>query len=163
MSEQEVGSIYYLTPAGHTRLKEELDYLTTVKRPEIAERLRESQGHGEFSEDNSELDEVKSEQSMVENRIAELRALFGNVQVLNDDMIPTDKVGMGSVVKIHDLEFDDEFELRLVTSFEADPDLDAVSNESPMGMAMYGHAAGEEFQFEAPDGKKRYKILSIRR
>jgi transcription elongation factor GreA len=152
-----------LTSAGYHQLQTELDHLTSVKRPEIADRIRESQQHGEFSEDNSELDEVKFEQAMVENRIAELKSIFGNAHVLEDANIPTDRVGIGSLVKVHDLQFDDEFQVRVVMSVESDPANDLISNESPMGMALIGHEAGEDVDFEAPEGRKRYKVVSISR
>jgi transcription elongation factor GreA len=152
-----------LTPQGYTALQVELEHLTTVKRPEIADRIRESQQHGEFSEDNNELDEVKFEQAMVENRIAELKAMFGNAHVLEEDQIPTDRVGIGSLVMVNDLQFDDQFEIRVVSSIESDPTRDLVSNESPMGTALYGHSKGDDIVFEAPEGKKRYNIVSITR
>lgn len=152
---------YLLTPEGHKSLQEELEHLTVVKRPEIADRIRESQQHGEFSEDNSELDEVKFEQAMVENRIAELKTIFGNATILDDSMIPTDYVGVGSKVHVEDTDYGDDFEIRIVTSIEADPDRDRVSNESPMGTALMGQAAGDKIHFEAPEGKKHYKILKI--
>jgi transcription elongation factor GreA len=151
----------YLTPEGHKTLQEELEHLTMVKRPEIADRIRESQQHGEFSEDNSELDEVKFEQAMVENRIADLKTYLGNAQILDPANIPTSHVGLGSMVKVSDLEYGDEFEIRLVSSIEADPNKDLVSNESPMGTALMGHKGGEEIEFVAPEGKKRYKIVQI--
>jgi transcription elongation factor GreA len=152
-----------LTPEGYTALQHELEQLTTIKRPEIAERIRESLQHGEFSEDNSELDEVKFEQAMVENRIAELKTIFGNAHILEDGMIPTDHVGIGSRVTVDDPEFGDQFEVRVVTSVEADPSRDLISNESPMGTALLGHSSGETVEFETPDGKKKFKILSITR
>lgn len=167
MSEPEInkdhGSTVYLTPEGHKVLQEELDYLTSVKRPEIADRLRESQGHGEFSEDNSELDEVKGEQAMVEGRIAELKIAFANMQILEPDQIPDSYVGIGSYAKVLDLDWDDEFEIQLLSSIESDPSKDSISIESPMGQAIYGHKPNEEFTFSAPDGKKRYKVVSIRK
>ncbi len=153
----------WLTAEGYKALQEELEHLTTHKRPEIADRIRESQQHGEFSEDNSELDEVKFEQAMVETRIAELKTIFGNAHVLDEDRIPSDVVGIGSYATVQDQDFDDEFEVRLVSTIEADPGRDLISNESPMGTALYGHAAGDTIKFEAPEGKKRYKILSIRK
>lgn len=152
-----------LTPEGHTALQQELEHLTAVKRPEIADRIRESQQHGEFSEDNTELDEVKFEQAMVENRIAELKTLFSNIFVIDPKSVPTDKVGIGSYVKVSDLNFDDEFEMRVVSGIEADPTKDLISNESPMGAALMGQPKGAEVSFEAPEGKKRYKIMGIRR
>ncbi len=151
-----------LTAEGYTRLQKELEELTTVKRPEIADRIRESQQHGEFSEDNHELDEVKFEQAMIESRIAELKALFGGAQVLEPGQIPTDHVGFGSIVKLLDMSWDDEFEVRLVSSIEADPSRDLISNESPMGLAVFGSQVGETIAFSAPDGVKKIKVLGIR-
>ncbi|HEY0868327.1 MAG TPA: transcription elongation factor GreA [Fimbriimonas sp.] len=150
-----------LTQLGYDRLQKELEYLTTVKRPEIADRIRESQQHGEFSEDNNELDEVKFEQAMVENRIAELKTIFGNAQVLEESMISADRVGIGSKVTVNDLEWDDQFDVRVVSSIEADPSEDLISNESPMGMALMGGSAGKTVEFDTPDGKKKYKIVTI--
>lgn len=152
-----------LTARGYEQLKKELEHLTTVKRPEIADRIRESQQHGEFSEDNSELDEVKFEQAMVENRVAELKTIFGNAHVLDEASIPTDRVGVGSLVTVFDSQYKDEFEIRLVSSVEADPANDLISLESPMGTALLGHSAGDDVVFEAPEGKKRYRVVSIRK
>src|SRR5450631_3053072 len=91
-----------LTKSGYAALQVELEHLTLVKRPEIADRIRESQQHGEFSEDNSELDEVKFEQAMVEGRMAELKAIFGNAHILEESAIPTEHVGIGSRVTVSD-------------------------------------------------------------
>jgi len=152
---------FLITPEGYQALQLELEHLTVVKRSEIADRIRESQQHGEFSEDNSELDEVKFEQAMVENRIAELKTIFGNATILDDSMIPTDHIGVGSKVKVEDTDFGDDFEIRIVTSIEADPNRDLVSNESPMGTALMGHSPGDNVVFEAPEGKKHLKVLKI--
>src|SRR6185312_9762441 len=140
---QELSSAILLTPEGYDTLQRELEYLTATKRPEIADRIRESLQHGEFSEDNTELDEVKFEQAMVENRIAELKTLFANAQVLDERAVPTDRVGIGSFAKVSDLQYDDEFEVRVVSSLEADPTRDLISNEAPMGTALLGHRKGE--------------------
>lgn len=161
ISEQQSGIL--LTSQGFKTLQKELEHLTSTKRPEIADRIRESQQHGEFSEDNSELDEVKFEQAMVETRIAELKAMFGNAQVLDEAHIPTDRVGIGSLVTVRDLVFDDEFEVRVVSSIESDPAEDRISNESPLGTALFGRKKGEEASFDAPEGKKRYKVIDITR
>ena len=152
-----------LTPEGHDALQKELEHLTMVKRPEIADRIRESQQHGEFSEDNNELDEVKFEQALVAERIATLKHIFGTAHVLDPKRIPTDHVGIGSRVKVLDIEFADEFEVRVVTSVEADPQNMLISTESPMGTALFGKSVKDDIEFEAPDGVKQYKILSIRR
>lgn len=153
----------FLTPEGYQILQQELEHLTVVKRPEIADRIRESQQHGEFSEDNNELDEVKFEQAMVENRISELKTIFGNAHVLEPNQIPTTHIGIGSIVTISDLDFDDKFDVRVVVSIEADPAKDLVSNESPLGTALFGQGVGDVVEFEAPDGKKRYKVLAIKK
>ena len=152
-----------LTPEGYTRLHAELENLTVNKRAEIAERLRDSKQHGEFSEDNSELDEVKFEQAMVENRINELKAIFAGAQQLEIDMIPTDFVGVGSYVTVKDVDRGASFEIRMVASIEADPDNDLISNEAPMGVALMGRKLGETIEFDAPAGRLRYKIEQIRR
>jgi transcription elongation factor GreA len=153
----------WLTESGYKALQEELDHLTTVKRHEIAERIRASQEHGEFSEDNSELDEVKFEQAMVEGRITELKTIFGSAQILEPDQIPTDSIGLGSRVTLEDVEFREKFEVQIVTSIEADPNKDLVSNESPLGAALIGVEAGTSITVDAPDGKRAYKVISISR
>jgi len=153
----------WLTEEGYKALQAELETLTTVKRHEIAERIRASQEHGEFSEDNSELDEVKMEQAMVEARISDLKEVFGSAQVLEVDFITTDVVGIGSMVKLNDLEFGDTFEVRVVAGIEADPNRDQVSVDSPLGQALLGQEAGETVSVKAPDGLRSYKIQSIGR
>lgn len=167
MSEAELivdqGSTIFLTAEGYASLRAELAHLTGETRAEIAERIRESQQHGEFSEDNSELDQVKTEQAFVENRIAELRSILSHAAELEPDSIPVDHVGLGSIVKIEDLEYGDTFEVRVVSSIEADPNKDFLSSESPMGTALFGHAIGETVSFEAPDGIKKIKIHAISR
>ena len=152
-----------ITPEGYAAMQKELDELLTIKRPEIAERIRESLSHGEFSEDNSELDEVKREQAMVETRIGTLKATLANAQILDPESIPTDRVGTGSFVQLEDEEFGDVFSVRLVSSAEADPNQDLISMESPLGGAILGKVAGEMAEFETPDGKKRFKVLKVDR
>lgn len=166
MSESDIkdgGNVQLLTPEGYTALQAELENLTLVKRPEIADRIRESQQHGEFSEDNSELDEVKFEQAMVESRIAELKALFANAQPLDPERVPTDFVGLASIVKVKDLQFGDQFEVQVVMGIEADPNQDRISTESPMGLALMGRQKGEKIEFDSPSGKGMYEILAIRK
>jgi transcription elongation factor GreA len=167
MSEAEIildqESKIYLTAEGYALLKAELARLTGETRAEIAERIRESQQHGEFSEDNSELDQVKTEQAFVENRIGELRSILSHAAEMDPDNIPIDHVGLGSVVKIEDLSYGDTFEVRIVSSVEADPDKDFLSSESPMGTALYGHVVGDMINFESPDGMKKIKIHRISR
>lgn len=152
-----------LTPEGYKAIQEELERLTVEKRQEIASRIRESKQHGEFSEDNNELDEVKFEQAMVEARISELKAIFSGAQVLDPSAISTEKVGTGAYITVEDVDRPNvSFEVRLVASIEADPDKDFISNESPMGLAISGRGVGDVVTFLAPAGKLRYRIAKIR-
>jgi len=150
-----------LTEEGHKRLQKELDHLTTVKRTEIADRLRDSKDHGEFSEDNQELDEAKFEQKLVEDRINELKGNLANAQIIDFETLPVDRVGVGSVVSVQDADRGISFDIRIVSSIEANPDEDLISNESPMGLALYGAQPNEVIEFEAPVGKLKYKIVGI--
>ncbi|MBS1721558.1 MAG: GreA/GreB family elongation factor [Armatimonadetes bacterium] len=152
-----------LTAEGHKRLQDELTHLTTNKRAEIAERIRESKDHGEYSEDNNELDEVKMEQAIVEERINSLKAVLASSEILNTKQIPTDYVGLGSRVKVEDRDRGFDFEVRLVASVEADPDKDLISDESPMGQSLLGLKVGDVAEFEAPAGKIKYEIVKISR
>lgn len=166
MNEPEIregGNVQFLTPEGFRELQAELEHLTIVKRPEIADRIRESQQHGEFSEDNSELDEVKFEQAMVEARIAELKALFASAQPLDPEKIPTDHVGLASITMVKDFEFGDTFEVQIVAGIEADPNQDRISTESPMGIALLGKKVGDQVEFDSPSGRRRYEVLGIRK
>ena len=155
------GAPILLTAEGMDRLKAELHHLTVEKRKEIAERIRESKDHGEFSEDNNELDEVKIEQAIVENRINELKTILSGATVLDPAMVSTDEVGLGSRVTVEDKERAITFEVRLVASIEANPDNDLNSEESPMGEAIMGLKVGETAEFQAPGGKVRYTVKKI--
>lgn len=150
-----------LTVEGSKRLQDELNLLIAEKRPEIAERIRESQQHGEFSEDNNELDEVKFEQAIIEARIAKLREVLSNFMVIEDKMIPTDSVGIGSLVTVTDLDIKEQYQVRIVSSIEADPSEDLISNESPLGTALIDAALGEQVTFTAPSGRKTVRIDAI--
>lgn len=152
-----------LTQAGMDRLKAELTRLTVTKRAEIAERIRDSKDHGEFSEDNNELDEVKIEQAIVESRISELKTVLSGAAVLGDEDIPTDHVGLGSLVTVTDADKGFSFDVRIVASVEANADLDLISEESPMGQALTGAKPGETVEFEAPAGDIRYRIDKIKK
>ncbi len=152
-----------LTKDGFERLQEELRRLSVDKRAEIAQRIRESKDHGEFSEDNSELDEVKIEQAMVENRINELKMVLSNTEVLDPKKISVKQVGLGSRVTVRETKKRVEFEVRIVASAEANPDNDLISEESPLGRALMGKAVDETIDYEAPAGSLRYKVVKIRK
>lgn len=160
--ELEQGAPVLLTAEGHVKLKEELKHLTVNKRNEIAERIRESKDHGEFSEDNNELDEIKIEQAMVESRIAELKTVLSGAEILDTSKLDTSHVNLGTYVTVQDVDRDFDFEVRLVASIEANADEDKISEESPMGDALMGLEMGDIAEFEAPAGTIRYKVIKIR-
>ncbi|MFN3652819.1 MAG: transcription elongation factor GreA [Armatimonadota bacterium] len=158
MSEKQV----VLTPAGHERILAELRELQTVRRHEVAENIRQAKAYGDIAE-NAEYEDAKNEQAFLEGRISELKNLLGTAIIIEEDEIPTDEVGIGSVVKVRDLEFNDEWEFTMVGSYEADPDADRISHESPIGEALFGKRVGDVVEANVPAGTVRYEILSIRR
>lgn len=158
---QEEAQSLLLTAAGHKRLTAELEHLKTTKRLEIAERIRESKDHGEFAEDNNELDEIKNEQAIIESRIAELKTILSGADVMKKSDIPTDHVGLGSYVVVANEERDIEFQIRIVASIEADAEQDLISDESPMGDALMGLEVDQEATFQAPAGTITYKVKAI--
>lgn len=161
--EQDFTDTLLITREGYDRLQAELTTLTVDKRAEIAERLRASQEHGEFADNNSELDEVKVEQALIETRISELRAILSLAEVLETRKISTKNVGIGSRVTLKDLDRNTSFEVRLVSTVEADPEEDLISEESPLGAAISGHEVGDVVEYEAPAGQIRYEIVRIRK
>ena len=153
---------YILTTAGLKRIEDELRELQTVRRQEIAESIRQAKGLGDVAE-NPEYEDAKNAQAFLEGRISELKNILNAALVIDEREVPTDHVGIGSVVRVKDLEPDEEWEFTLVGSFEADPDEDRISNESPIGQALYGHKVGDVVAVKVPVGTARYEILSIRR
>ncbi|GMV38143.1 MAG: hypothetical protein AMXMBFR61_26510 [Fimbriimonadales bacterium] len=156
--------VVLLTEKGYKRLSDELAQLTSVRRPEIAERIRASKEQGEFADDNSEFEEAKREQAIVESRIAELKELLSSAQKLSARNIPTDRVGIGSVVVLRNLKKrKEQIEVRVVTVFEADPDEGSISSDSPWGQALLGRAVGDKVVINAPAGELHFEILEIRK
>lgn len=151
-----------LTPRGHDKLEQRLEYLRNVQRPTVAERLRDSKQFGDLTE-NAEYEDAKQEQALVESQILEIRRVLQVAQVLDTSDIPVDHVGIGSVVKMTNLDNDDEWEFTLVGSVEADPDNDLISDESPIGEALVGKTVGETVLIRVPNGALRYRIESIRK
>jgi len=128
----------------------------------VAEKIKVALSFGDLSE-NSEYDEAKNEQAMVEARIAQLEAILKNAKVLEVDDLGTDVVSLGSKVKIRDVEFDEEMEYSLVSSIETDPANGKISDESPIGKAIMGHRIGETVEAETPAGPVQFEILEITR
>lgn len=152
--------ITVLTKEGVKKLEEELENLKTVKRREVAEKIKVALSFGDLSE-NSEYDEAKNEQGIVESRIAEIEATLAHAQVIDADDITTEKVGIGNIVKILDIEMEEEMEFQIVGTSEANIDKGQMSDESPIGAALLGHKIGETIDVEAPSGMLQFKILEI--
>jgi transcription elongation factor GreA len=149
-----------LTEEGLKKLEAELEQLKTEKRKEIAEKIKVALSFGDLSE-NSEYDEAKNEQAMIEARIAQIEAMLKNVKLIDEDEVSTETVNLGSKVRILDVEFNEEITYAIVGSTEADPDVDRISDESPVGKALMGHAVGETVTVEAPSGNIEMKIIEI--
>ena len=123
-----------VSKAGYAKLVEEKEYLVTVKRKEVAQKLKEARSFGDLSE-NAEYDEAKNEQAILESRINELEILISNATVVDDDEVSVHEIGVGSYVKLKDLELDEIETLQIVGSPESDPDNGKISDESPIGKA----------------------------
>lgn len=149
-----------LTYEGLKKLEEEVEYLKTVKRREIAERIKVALGFGDLSE-NSEYDEAKNEQAQVEMRIAELENKLRNVKIIDEDEIETKTIQVGNVVQVLDIEYDEKLEYKIVGSTEADLAENKISNESPIGKALLGKKKNEEVDVETPGGIVKLKVLKI--
>lgn len=154
------GKQVILTDDGLKKLEEELETLKTVKRKEIAEKIKVALSFGDLSE-NSEYDEAKNEQAMVESRIAQIEAMLKNAKVIDDDDINTDVVSVGAKVKVLDLEFDEEMEYQIVGSTETDPLNNRISDESPIGKGLVGHRVGDTVEVDTPGGTLVFIIKGI--
>lgn len=149
-----------VTEEGLKKLKEELEYLKTVKRKEVVEAIRVALSFGDLSE-NSEYDEAKNEQAKTEARINELEESLKHVKVISDSEVNTDVANVGNRVKVYDEEFAEEIEYILVGSTEADPLENKISDQSPIGSALIGRSVGESVEVHTPAGVISLKILEI--
>ncbi len=149
-----------LTQEGYDKLEKELEYLRTEKRAEVAERIKIALGFGDLSE-NSEYDEAKTAQAENEAKIADLENKIRYAQIIDESEIDTKTVQVGNVVKILDMEFDEEETYTIVGSTEVDLSQNRISNESPIGMALLGAKKNEIVEVNAPAGVIKYKVLSI--
>lgn len=155
-----MGKQVVLTDEGLRKLEEELEQLKTEKRKEIAEKIKVALSFGDLSE-NSEYDEAKNEQAMVESRITQLEVMLKNVKLIDEEDIKTDAVSIGTKVKLLDVEYNEEIEYHIVGSTESDPDNNRISDESPVGRALIGHKEGETILADSPGGAISFKILQI--
>lgn len=149
-----------LTSEGLRKIEEELEEAKTVKRREVAERIKQALDFGDISE-NSEYDEAKNEQAWLEERIVKLEALLRNARVIDEEDISIEIVGVGSRVKIKDLDYDEEIEYSIVGSAEADPCDGKISNESPVGKALLGSKVDDIVSVQVPDGIAKFQVISI--
>ena len=151
-----------LTYAGLKKLEEELHDLKVVKRKEVAEKIKEAREQGDLSE-NAEYDAAKDEQRDIEARIEEIEKILKNAEVVVEDEVDLDKISVGCKVKVHDFEFEEDIELRIVGSTEANSLEGKISNESPVGKALIGTHTGDVVEVEMPAGIMKYKVLEIQR
>ncbi len=156
MEEKEV----LLTQEGYKNLEEEINYLKTEKRGEIAERIKIALGYGDLSE-NSEYDEAKDAQAQNEDKIAKLELKLKYAKIIDENDIETKTVQVGNVVKLFDEEFKEELTYKIGGSTEVDLSQGRISNESPIGIALLGQKKGAEISVQTPEGVAKYKILSI--
>ena len=152
-------SRYKMSQERLEELKKELEYLQTVREKEVAEQIKEARSFGDLSE-NSEYDEAKTEQGKLYSKIAELKALIENAEIV-ETTTDADVVGHGSFVKVRDMEEGFEEEYQIVGSQEANPMTGRISSDSPFGRALLGHRVGETVVVDAPAGQLSFEILDV--
>ena len=150
-----------LTSEGYEKLKAEIEHLRTIKRREVAERIKQAREFGDITE-NSEYDDAKNEQAMLEHRIATLEERLASARVVNKKEIPTGVVAVGTKVRLRDVDARETIEYHIVGSAEANPAEHKLSNESPVGKAIMGHKKGETVEVAAPRGSLKFKIMDIK-
>ncbi len=151
-----------LTVQGLKKLEDELELLKTVRRKEIAEKIKQAIAFGDISE-NSEYDEAKNEQAQVEDRINRLETMLRKATIIDEDDITTDVVSIGATVEVKDLDYNEVVKYMIVGSAEADPYELKISNESPVGKSLIGAKVGEVVEIQIPDGTTKYEVLEITR
>ena len=149
-----------LTKEGYERLQKELENLKSVERQKIADNIREAKSHGDLRE-NAMYHEAKLNQKRLEGRIADLEKVLQIAQIVERPQHSGNVAHLGSTLTVKDLKWGDEIKMTLVGAFEADPAKDLISITSPLGSALIGREVDEEFEYEAPAGVMKYKVLSI--
>ena len=153
-------SKYKMSQERYDDLVKELHYLETVREKEVSELIKEARSFGDLSE-NSEYDEAKTEQGKLYSKIAEMKVLIENAEIIEKTELDADTVSHSSHVKLRDLDENDEIEYQIVGSQEANPMQGRISDESPIGRAIIGHRVGETVTVEAPAGQMRFTIMSV--
>lgn len=154
--------VIYMTEEGKQKLEDELRRLLSQERQQVLAEIRESRRMGEFIED-SDYDDAKKEQALIEGRIQELQEILRLVEVVPKDYIPTDKVGFGSIVELEDMQSRKRMSYQIVGPFEADPIAGRISYESPLGEQLVGCKVGDVVKVRAPVGMREYKVVNIRK
>jgi transcription elongation factor GreA len=150
-----------LTKEGYEKLRREIEFLSTDRRREVADRIRLAREFGDIAE-NSEYDDAKTEQAMLEHRIATLEERLRLARVISKKDVPKDVVSVGSKVRLRDMDAKTTVEYRIVGSAEANPSENKLSNESPVGRAIIGKKKGEVVEVAAPRGSLKFKILEVK-
>ncbi len=150
---------YKMSRERYDEIARELEYLQTVREKEVAEQIKEARSYGDLSE-NSEYDEAKTEQGKLYSKIAEYKNLLENAEIV-EKTTRAGTIGIGSRVKVLDVEFNEETEYQIVGSQEANPAMSRISDDSPLGRGLIGHKEGETVTVEAPDGELQFKILNV--
>jgi len=153
---------FILTAEGLKKIELKFDHLKSVRRREVAERIKQAIEFGDISE-NSEYEDAKNEQAFIEGEIITLEKMLRNSKLIDEDHIVTDVVSIGAIVVLNDLEFGDILEYAIVGSAEADPAELKISNESPVGQAILGKKIGSVVEVNVPAGILKYEVLEIRR
>ena len=149
-----------MSAEGLKDLEKQLEYLKNVRRAEAAQKLKEARSFGDLSE-NAEYDEAKNEQAILEAEIVDVEMKINNAEVVSDSDLSTDEIGVGSYVKLKDLELDEVMELQIVGSTEADPENNKISEDAPIGIAALKKKVGDILEVEAPIGVIRMEVLEI--
>lgn len=158
MAEKEV----LLTHEGLRKLEDELEHLKSVKRREVAERIKVAIGYGDISE-NSEYEDAKNEQAFCEGRVITLEKMLRNARIINNDEVDTNTVSVGSIVTMMDIELKELVEYTIVGTAESDPLENKISNESPVGRAILGKKKGTMVDVNVPSGMIQYQIIDIKK
>ena len=151
-----------ISRAAKEELERQLDYLVSVRKKEVADQLKEARSFGDLSE-NAEYDEAKNEQAKLAQEIEDIQQMLREAVVVEDDDISVDEVGIGSVVKLMDFEFNEIVEFQIVGTIESDPDNGKISDDSPIGKAVLKKKVGDKFDVETPGGIVKFEVLDISR
>ncbi|MGI5839890.1 MAG: transcription elongation factor GreA [bacterium] len=149
-----------LTVEGLKKLENELEHLKSVRRREVAERIKQAREFGDISE-NSEYEDAKNEQAFTEGRIITLEKMLRSARIIEENLVSTGEVSVGSTVTLQDIETGDMFKYTIVGSAEANPAGSKISNESPVGKALLGKKSGATVDINVPAGKLQYKVLAV--